>query len=91
MIQGYNYPLVNGKNKIVGYYYRMFPLNGKYVYIPFYSMLKEPYGIKKSMAGFTVPLETRLIADDGVEYTYQRFLNVKGLTKRQLNAVKANY
>lgn len=87
MITGFKYELWDGK-KVVGYYTCLYPLNivGRYMVFHMISTFKQKYN--KQYETITVPITTRLISDNGIDYTIRRALDVRKKSKRQINLLK---
>lgn len=88
MITGHTYKLIKGK-KEVGTVWSLSQYYGKSVVFPTLPSLKQSYF--KKMETITVPMATRLILDDGVFYTFERYLDVSRKSQRQIDIIKKNY
>lgn len=87
MAMYYKYELWNGK-EVVGIYFSTFKLRliGKFIILSGRDELKRSYS--KKYESIKVPIATRLVYDDGVEYRYRLVLDVRKKSKRQIELLK---
>lgn len=85
MIRIYKYELWNG-HRVMGEYCTTSPLLGKNLVLPTISELKRPYNRK--IIDITIPIITRCVKNDGVDYTIRRCLDVRKKSKRQIEIIK---
>jgi len=85
MLKGFNYELWDGK-KCIGHFYSNYPLYGKYLVLPEASVLKHQYG--RPWKEIKIPIITRHLKDDGIDYTIRRVLDIRKKSKRQIEIIK---
>lgn len=83
----YAYELWNGK-VVLGHYGTQFPLQGLSVVIPTISELKRIYD--RTYETITVPLRMRLVSDNGVDFTYRLYLDVRRKSQRQIQLIRGS-
>lgn len=84
MVTGYSYDIWNGK-KVIGSYWSDCRLHGRELVVPAVSEFKREFG--KRYETIMVPLISRLVYDDGVEYRVRISLDVRRKSKRQLKLI----
>lgn len=83
----YVYELWNGK-EVVGFYRVLLPLQGKELYVPEFSMLKEPYGASRSV--IKVPITWRIISRTHCDVTFRTVLDVRRKSARQIEILRSS-
>lgn len=86
MILPYKYELWDGR-KVVGYYYSMCSIRGKFVSVSEVSELKRGYGHRYDT--IDVPVITRIVSQTATDTTFRVVLDVRKKSRRQIDILKS--